>query len=297
MAIRGITVRQSGASRYADVDEVLQRLELFRSLYGHLYVPDTYRCSDGFQLGPWCRNRRLEYRRQCLHPRYEVLAELPGWDWQARHRRLIEGLQRLTLYVEAFGTADVPYRYECEDGFKLGYWVKNRRQLLLKQPWLAEILLTMPGWRTAPRPCQKRRPTSKQVGLAHLWAYVREHGHARPPGSYVPGDGYRLGRWVKWRRSQRGQDLVFDAFLESLPGWTWHTYSLAFNEWLERFELARSSGCIKGDLPLRRWIRRQAEAAARGKLSTARAEQLRRGGVLDFAPARLRGGKCVHRAG
>jgi hypothetical protein len=27
-------------------------------------------------------------------PRYEVLHTLPGWDWVARHRGLIEGLQK-----------------------------------------------------------------------------------------------------------------------------------------------------------------------------------------------------------
>jgi Helicase associated domain len=303
MATRVVSAAQSGTRRYADVGEVLLRLEQFRGRYGHLYVPDTYRCGDGFRLGTWCGRRRREYRRGRLGPRYEVLHGLPGWDWEAKHWRLIEGLQRLTLYVEAFGSADVPYGYECEDGFRLGYWVKNRRRLLWKQPWLAEILLAMPGWRTSrrvrsrPRLREERGPTSREVALEHLWVFVCEHGHARPPGPYSCGDGYRLGRWVKWRRSQHGQDGVMDALLESLPGWTWSANDLAFDEWLERFELASSSGCVKGDLRLRRWIRRQREAAARGKLSASRAERLRRAGVLGFAPACLSGGKHVHGVG
>jgi hypothetical protein len=294
-------VRQSGTSRYADVDEVLQRLEQFRSSYGHLYVPDTYRCRDGFRLGTWCRRRRQEHRRGRLHPRYEVLTGLPGWDWLARHRRLIEGLQRLTIYVEAFGTADVPCRYECEDGFKLGRWVRNRRRLFWKQPWLAEILLNMPGWRTSPRPRrqlrQERRPARKEVGLTYLWAYVRENGHAHPPGPHVSGDGYRLGPWVRRRRSQRGRDPVIDALLESLPGWTWSARDLAFEEWLERFGIAKSSGRVQADRLLCRWVRRQVEAAARGELPATKAERLCAAGVLDFAPACLSGRKCVHGPG
>lgn len=281
----------------ADVDDVLLRLDEFRASYGHLYVPEGWRCRDGFPLGGWVVRRRREYRDGCLHQRYEVLERLPGWDWQPRHHRLIEGLQRLQAYVAVHETAHVPWKYECEDGFKLGTWVRNRRRLAGKQPWLDEQLAGMPGWRWAKRPCvrRKRRPTKKERGLNAMWVFVCEHGHALPRYSYVTrDDDFRLGRWVNRLRRQRGKDPVMDALLESLPGWSWDTYEQAFDRWLMRFEAAREAGTLQGDLSLRSWARRQKSAAAADSLSITRRARLEKAGVLGVAPARLPYGKEVH---
>lgn len=358
-----MSIKKSGGRKWADVDEVLVRLEEFRLVYAHLYVPDGWRCSDGFRLGSWVARRRRDYRCGRLHSRYVELEGLAGWDWTARHRGLVEGLERLQVYAKRCESADVPCSYECDDGFKLGCWVKNRRRLVGKQPWLDEILEALPGWRGAQAVeeqrrrdrladeellrrvrrfhaqwgtcrvpsgyvCEdgfelgavmrrRRRWTSRRQreflqalgdlperrlwpserGLSCLWEYVREHADARPPFDYVTEDGFKLGSWVRRRRSQRGKNPVLDAQLESLPGWCWDTRDLRFKEGLARFEAAHAAGALYGDLWLRRWVRRQAGAAARGALSPNRLEQLQRAGVLEFASAQLSYRYRVHREG
>jgi hypothetical protein len=62
--------------------------------------------------------------------------------------------------------------------------------------------------------------------LMCLWEFVRERGHARPAAAYVAGDGFKLGRWVAYRRASRGRDPALDALLEPLPGWTWSVRSV-----------------------------------------------------------------------
>lgn len=134
-------------------------------------------------------------------------------------------------------------------------------------------------------------------GLGCLWAYTREHGVARPPATYVTGDGFRLGRWVVSRRAERGRDPARDALLESLPGWAWNTCDLWFEERLRQFSIARSSGGLRGDRGLRGWAVRQWRAAAAGELSQLKLEQLERAGVLGFASAYVSRRKGVHRRG
>jgi hypothetical protein len=112
-------------------------------------------------------------------------------------------------------------------------------------------------------------------GLGCLWVYTHECGVARPPAAYVTGDGFRLGRWVVSRRAARGKDPVLDALLESLPGWTWSTRDLFFEERVRQFVAARDSGGLKGDRGLRDWAVCQWRAAATGELSMRKLEQLK----------------------
>jgi hypothetical protein len=136
-----------------------------------------------------------------------------------------------------------------------------------------------------------------QRGLGCLWAYTREHGVARPPAVYVTADGFRLGRWVVSRRHERGRDPARDALLETLPGWTWNTRELRFEERLRQFSMARGSGGLSGDRVLRGWAVRQWRAAATGELSKRKLEQLEGAGVLAFASAHASRRKGVHQRG
>lgn len=138
---------------------------------------------------------------------------------------------------------------------------------------------------------------NSEYGLGCLWAYTREHGVARPPTVYVTADGFRLGRWVASRRRERGRDPARDALLESLPGWTWSTRDLWFEERVRQFAVARSSGGLSGDHALRAWAMRQWRAATTGRLSKRRLDRLESVGVLAFASAQVSRREGVHRGG
>jgi Helicase associated domain len=188
-----------------EVEAVIARLDEFHAAYSHMYVHTHYRCDDGFQLGQWVMRRRSEKRRGRLHPRYEVLDIVPGWDWDSVDARLVEGLYRLEAYVERYGTARVPLWYECDDGFRLGVWVRNRRNGPKRYPWLTEILERMPSWGTRRR-CweseQQRnadRLADKEI-LRRVEVFHTEHGTGKVPRGYACDDGFRLGAILAGRR-------------------------------------------------------------------------------------------------
>jgi hypothetical protein len=188
-----------------ELEDVIARLDEFRAEHRHLYVHAHYRCRDGFQLGQWVMRRRSEKRRGRLHPRYEALDVVPGWDWQSVDTRLLDGLYQLEEYVECYGTARVPLWYECKDGFRLGVWVRNRRNGPRRHPWLTEILELMPGWRI-----RRRAWESEQQRLAdrledaeilrRVNAFHAEHGTAKVSQRYECQDGFRLGAILAGRR-------------------------------------------------------------------------------------------------
>lgn len=55
-------------------------------------------------------------------------------------------LAHLWGYVKKFGTACVPRVYVCGDGYRLGGWVKVRRQQRGLNPRLDGLLESLPGW-------------------------------------------------------------------------------------------------------------------------------------------------------
>jgi hypothetical protein len=190
-----------------EVEAVIVRLEEFRAAHCHLYVHTHYRCADGFQLGQWVMRRRSERRRGRLHPRYEVLDTVPGWDWSSVDARLLMGLYRLEEYVECYGTARVPLWYECEDGLRLGVWVRNRRNGPKRHPWLTEILERMPDWRTRRRCWESEwqrhadRLADEEI-MRRVEVFHSEHGTTKVPSRYECDDGFRLGVVLRSRRAR-----------------------------------------------------------------------------------------------
>lgn len=202
---------------------MIARLEEFRAAHSHVYVRSHYRCDDGFHLGQWVMRRRSEKRRGRLHPRYEVLDTVLGWDWDSIDARLVEGLYRLEAYVERYGTARVPLWYECDDGFRLGVWVRNRRNGPKRYPWLTEILERMPGWQTRRRwwESEQQRNADRLADeeiLRRVELFHAEHGAGKVPRGYECDDGSRLGASLagRRRRSPERHEALLQA-LAALP--------------------------------------------------------------------------------
>jgi len=65
----------------------------------------------------------------------------------------------------------------------------------------------------------------------YLTKYVEQEGHAKVPRSYKTADGYRLGQWVGWLRSNRGRlTSEQELSLELLNGWVWDTLKATWEE-------------------------------------------------------------------
>ncbi|MBE7702343.1 helicase associated domain-containing protein [Oerskovia sp. Sa1BUA8] len=123
---------RAGASRGTD-DEAFRAwvgaLEAFRAEHEHCRVPAAYRSPDGRRLGAWVAYTRARHAKGLLEPgRVEVLDRV-GFVWRVRDNDQLwrQGVDALTRYVEVHGHARVPIRYRCDDGFRLGRWVRSRR--------------------------------------------------------------------------------------------------------------------------------------------------------------------------
>jgi DNA-directed RNA polymerase specialized sigma24 family protein len=131
--------------------------------------------------------------------------------------RWSHGFRKLLEYIDAHGDALPSRNYRTQDGFRLGSWVRNKREL---REFLAEervrALEALPGWTWSVR------KHSWSERFADLRQFARETGSASPTAGFETIDGVRLGAWVATTRSRRKLLSAEQVrLLESLPGWTW----------------------------------------------------------------------------
>jgi superfamily II DNA or RNA helicase len=84
---------------------------------------------DGYPLGTWAMTQRLEFKKGKLATeRVNLLAALPGWDWDRRANKWEEGYDRLVKHIKEKGSTP-PGSYVEDDGYRLGAWTNQQRQL------------------------------------------------------------------------------------------------------------------------------------------------------------------------
>ena len=182
-------------------------LARFVQEHGHSRVPGDFVAPDGTRLGAWAARRRWEHRHGLL--RAERLDELEalGFEWTVTPRSRATDDQAFLAWVgalEAFadehGHTRVPAAFVTPDGRRLGEWVaytRARQAKGLLAPGRVETLERLGfAWRVRDNDLLWRQ------GVEALRQYVEEHGHARVPIGYRRDDGFRLGQWVRSRRSE-----------------------------------------------------------------------------------------------
>ena len=117
-----------------------------------------------------------------------------------------------------------------------------------------------------------------------LEGYVAEHGHARPPYTFVIGDN-RLGGWVAKQRSHFNSGKLPEERqqrLEELPGWTWTPRDAQWEEGfasLQDYVAARGNALVPTDrtfngFEVGAWVRTQRSAYKKKELPAERIERL-----------------------
>ena len=147
---------------------------------------------------------------------------------------------KMKSYVSEYGSANVPQRFECACGYKLGHQVSRIRSygsLIEGHPCEAERkewLESLPDWHWDGR--DSRIMDRFHVFKSKLEHYIDEYGNAVVLQSFVDRDGYKLGRKID--KIRRGEFLMADHpgkaeivnWLNSLPGWMWHTFDSRWEE-------------------------------------------------------------------
>jgi len=88
-------------------------------------VPDDY-VYEGVKLKAWINTQRCKLSAGKLtDDRKKRLTEL-GLIWKQFEAQWDTGYQHAWEYVQKYGDLRVPVSYECQDGFKLKYWLNNQ---------------------------------------------------------------------------------------------------------------------------------------------------------------------------
>ena len=70
-------------------------------------------------------------------------------------------------------------------------------------------------------------------GYLHLTNYLKEHGDARPPSTFITPSGFRLGSWLQTLRDKKKAGSLRNEYFEllnSLSGIQWDVLSEAWDE-------------------------------------------------------------------
>lgn len=203
-------------------EQGLAALKSFIAEHGHARIVFLYACPDGFRLGAWVSNRRMDHAAGRLSEvAVSVLESLPGWVWDPARADALVCMEAFKEYVREFGHARVPQDYVAPGGAALGRWISGRRMAYKKGRISVEgirELEALPEWAWNPRGANAQ----KFVGA--LRSYVSEHGSAKVHPDYTNQDGLKLGYWVARRRADYKAGRLSKeevAEHESLPGWVW----------------------------------------------------------------------------
>lgn len=110
-------------------DRGLGTLRAFVSREHHARVPTSYVSAGGYNLGSWIRTNRSEYRIGKLSKdRIAQLEAVPGWTWSPFDDAFRSGIGELLRFIARKHHARVPAQYKSPSGYRLGFWVAERRE-------------------------------------------------------------------------------------------------------------------------------------------------------------------------
>ena len=97
---------------------------------GNYDVPFEYCCADGFRLGVW-----VSYARNCLrNPGQRELSDSQritflslGISLNKHEDSWLTGFEHAEVFWHLHQHLNVPAKFVCEDGYRLGAWIKRQR--------------------------------------------------------------------------------------------------------------------------------------------------------------------------
>lgn len=253
---------------------------------GHLNVPRRYRTATHLALGNWIQTQRAVCRGtrsgELTDTQIEKLDAI-GMQWQmAAETSWENGYAHAKAYREAQGHLDVPARYVCEDGYRLGNWLKNlrtarnsKRGMALTPNRIAQLDTLGMIW--------NRVDFGLERSLYSAARYAAEHGNLRVPVNYVDEDGFKLGRWLAEARN-RQNDLPAEKKRrltelgmewQKTPDVQWEqAYEAAVQYFKTHGNLNAPATHVENGIPLGRWIYHQRDVHSSGKMPKRRIEKL-----------------------
>jgi Helicase associated domain len=270
----------------------LEQLAEFKSACGHCNVPADY--PENPSLGNWLDSQRqLKKRGRLSRERFAQL-EAVGVVWDRLDDFWEQRFQELASFKMHHGHCNVPVEYP--ENPALGIWLNNQRRLQRRRELSPDRIerLGRAGviWEPQDALWDQR--------FQELAAFKERFGHCDVPQDHA--EDPQLGMWVSNQRQFRRRGKLSPdrlAKLEAL-GVVWDTLDTA---WERRFRELEAFKAREGyaNVPqsyfenpqLGRWLHKQRQMRARGKLPKDRIVRLGALGI-DWNPSKTRTSKRPH---
>ena len=259
----------------------IQKLREYKTENGDLLVPASHETSDGFKLGGWVFRRRKEKSLNTLNKaKVKQLYDI-GFVWDVEELLWQRGIQKLREYKTENGDLLVPASHETSDGFKLGIWVNNRRreksQNKLDKEKIKQLDDMVFVWDISEYLWQE--------GIQNLREYKSQKGDLLVPQSHETSDGFKLGTWVKNRRTEKSRNELNKEKTKQLDdmGFVW---DMRQHLWQRGIQKLREYKSEKGDLLVPRfyetsdgfrlgtWVNNRRKEKSRNELNKEKMKQL-----------------------
>ena len=164
-------------------------------------------------MGVWSGSQRK--LKDKLSPEKRARLDSLGIDWDPHSTAWENGFFHFEKYVKIEGHSRVPIRFESEDGFFLGRWVRHQRikENELTPDQKARLVALYFDW--------EPNRTYWENGFSHLKKYVQQEGHSRIPYSFESEDGYKLSSWIIVQRQNKDQLIPEQKSLLDSIGFDW----------------------------------------------------------------------------
>ena len=170
------------------------------SSHGDLLVPSDYVCSDGYNLGIWIKNKRINYKfnKEVLTKKQRHQLEEIGMVWNVPDQQWNEIYELAKEYYEKHGNLKIPRQYVTESGVQLGMWVSDRRRNYVNNMLTDEQISKLESigmvWNVNADAWEK--------GLQEATAFYKHNNDLIVPRDYISENGYKLGLWISHLREK-----------------------------------------------------------------------------------------------
>lgn len=223
--------------------EALARLVTFREQHGHLRVPQMYTSPDGYRLGQWVSNLRIQRKANTpalTATRVTELDEL-GFLWEDTDWE--RGLAGARTFHAEHGHLRVPADYVSDSGVNLKHWIQTKRRDHRRGTLAADRIAALDQLGIVWEPFA----VHWDRGLAAAAAFHAEHGHLQVPRGYVDASGFVLETWILNRRADRRAGRLADHKIKALDalGMDWSPHD---TDWERGLAAARAFYAEHGHL-------------------------------------------------
>ena len=267
---------------------------------GNLDVPKRYFTPEGYALGSWLMTQRRVYKGEVNGNLTQVQIDRLnsiGMRWESASdvawERYYASAQ---VYYNEHGDLNLQAQYVDENGVALGLWLARLR--VYRNSGIKNRYMT-----------EERVAALDKIGMIwnvpdYIWEenfsaalrYHREKGDLNVPSNYVDDEGIKLGQWICGLRSNRNGTAknvkpITDEQIARLDAIGMRWGSKYDRQWDEAFDALCSyynkyhtfdipvSYKTDSGIALGKWIRRQRDYYANGKLTDERIEKLKSVGL------------------